>query len=52
MNTKPLASKSEPDPKDAEDQVKINPWLIGFGVIAVVIGVLAGWLMSQATLIR
>ncbi len=48
-------SGTDKDPNRApsdEDGIQVGPWLWILGIIAVVIGLLSGLLMSQATFIR
>lgn len=44
-------SKAPNQDSDGE-QIKLTPWLVTLGIAALVIGLLTGVVMSQATLIR
>ncbi len=45
--------KNDSTPSGSDDeQVKMSPWLIALGVVALVVGLASGFLMSQATLFK
>lgn len=48
------ASGAEPNQSQEPDseQIRMTPWLVTLGIAALVLGLLTGLVMSQATLIR
>jgi len=48
--TEPEVEQTPPEPD--QDQVRMNPWLIAAGIVALLIGLFSGLIMSQATLVK